>query len=365
MMRRYRVALCTLGLLGLAGCGFSAPDSEPSGTAEELGSTGLALSIDYKGDSDVAGFRYRIETCEGDLVVKKDKDLEDLSLPGMIPAFENAPFDARSSHLFSDHFMVLPAGCYNVRVKPITKSGDVSQDCSAAQADGVEVHKGLTTEILLVSQCKGPKRGGLDVIAALNHPPVLKTLKYDPSKFVFECEETVVCATAYDPDGDPLEFVWERLDDSYVHSFEVLEPRHVEGKYVTECIKFVPLWYGSYDIKVTVYDLFFDSETKKYIRAEDYVSKESHASLVFPIHTNWDIEHECYDPESKTFHKFEGVREIKRAPECRPIWPHEFYCSTYYWDDTATTCPDGTFAPETVYPICELNDDDHDEYMAE
>ncbi|MFU8803878.1 MAG: hypothetical protein ACNA8W_08735 [Bradymonadaceae bacterium] len=358
MMKRYGLAIGLAGLIGLGGCGLSTTDSEPGTSEEETSSTGLALSVDYLGGSDVAGFHYLVKTCGGKVVmVDKRKDLEDLILPGMIPAFENEPFDAHSKHLFSDHFMVLPAGCYDVKVQPMTKNHEKSGDCSAAKAFGVEVLDGLTTEILLVSQCKGAERGGLDVIAALNHPPVLKTVKHDPSKFVFECEETVVCATAYDPDNDLLEFDWKRMDDDYIHAFEVLEPRITQGKYVTECIRFVALWPGSYDIKVTVYDLFYDKDADDYVRAEDYLEKDSHASLIFPIHTNWDIEQECYDPETKTFHRFEGVREIERAPGCYPIRPSQFYCSEYYMGDTEPTCPGGEFAPETVYPICDFDDD--------
>ncbi|MBA2660786.1 MAG: hypothetical protein H0U74_00700 [Bradymonadaceae bacterium] len=355
MNTRFGLPLLATGMLALAACGFQPTDTDsPPAIEESRQSTGMALTMDIHGDTDVAGFRFRIKTCDGKLVVDKTKDLEDLQLPGMIPEFVDRPFDANSSHLFSDYFMVLAAGCYDVFVQPVTHKGSNSEDCSAAMAKNVHVYDGVTTEIMLISQCKGPERGALDTIAALNHPPVIKSLVHDPSKFVFECEKTKICVTASDPNNDPLQFVWKKIGNTHnLHSGPTVIERHEQGGQVTECMRVVPLWPDNYEFKVTVYDMF-RNEAGQLERAENFTGKDSHASLVFPLYTNWDVELQCYDAKTKSYHHFPGVREIDRAPGCYPIWPSQFYCSDYYWDDTATSCPGGEFKPETIYPSCEL-----------
>lgn len=299
-------ALC-VGLLAAACTGTDVEDVTP----EDLSATGLALSMDYLGDTDVKGFRYIVTACGSEYpVVDKNKYLEDLTLPGMIPAFEHKPFDAHSKHLFSDHFMVLPKGCYDVKVIPIKDDKQPSKDCAKASAHDVKVYDGLTTEILLVSQCKGEKRGGLDVIAALNHPPVIKNLKFDPSKFLkcpeYGKPEVILCATAYDPDKDPLEFEWTQIGGPDV----VKGPIHVstEKRYgkVTECVKFVfERESDEYEFKVTVYDLFHSKystkENPKLIRAEKWYEKngygdvKSRASLKFPTYVS--CKKKPYEPE--------------------------------------------------------------------
>ncbi|MFU8806763.1 MAG: hypothetical protein ACNA8W_23345, partial [Bradymonadaceae bacterium] len=153
-MRNFLVPLLGVGLIGAA-CSATDVEDIPPGS---VSSTGMALIMDYLGDSDVKGFHYIVTSCGGyEPVVDKKTDLEDLTLPGMIPFFDNKPLDSHSKHLFADHFMVLPAGCYDVKVVPLASKKEPSKDCARASARGVEVFKGLTTEILVVSQCKGPE----------------------------------------------------------------------------------------------------------------------------------------------------------------------------------------------------------------
>ncbi len=346
---------------GLAtGCGEDGPDRDmPERQPQD---TGLALAIDFQGDTDVGGFRFEVRECDGDLVKEETKSLEDLVIPGMIPEFVDGPFDADSRHLFADYFTTIEPGCYDVAVEPVTTSGAPSQDCSPAVATEVFVVNGKTTEILMISQCKGDETGGLDVVAALNHPPSIKSIDYSPSKFVHECEIADVCVTAHTPNSDPLEFEFEQTAGQQLRfPLEVTDPV-VEGDRVTSCMRAVPLWNDDYEFKVTVYDMFWQEGQK--VRMDDALAEKSRAEMTFQLYSNWDIELECYDQEEDLFYRFDGVREIQRAEGCRPIWPYEFFCSEFHWDETERTCPGGWFQPETVYPLCEDHEGMYDESTA-
>ncbi|RAL22864.1 hypothetical protein DL240_08200 [Lujinxingia litoralis] len=311
----------------------------------------MELTVDFQGGSDVAGFLFEIEPCGGGERVVAERSLEDLRIPGMIPSLDDNPLDRGSSHLFSDFFTVAEPGCYDVRARPLQENGEPSQECYDAAVSGVQVRAKQTTEVLLLSQCEGDSTGSLDVIAGLNHPPVIVSIEYSPSKFIFECELVEVCVSARDPNADPLSFEFEQVGGQQLFMGPVEVEVEQDGEQARACMQAAPLWNGTYEFRVRVYDMLH--ENGGLARIEDYVGHPSHAEMVFPVHTNWDIELECYDASTREFHLLPGVREIVRAPGCNPIWPAQFYCSPYKWDDVETTCPDGRFRPETVYPSCD------------
>ncbi len=354
MLKRWGMvaAMVLPGLL--IGCGPGDDDDGPQPESEE---TGVAIAIDYYEETDVEGFQVTILDCdEGEVVSEATRSLEEMVIPGENPEFVDAPYDADSGHHFADHFKTVDAGCYDVQVQPVDGAGEPSGQCQGAQATQVHVVDGKTTELVLTSQCDGKARGAADVIGALNHPPVVETVDYDPSKFVHECEKVDICVTAYDPDGDPMEFEFEQIGGQDLRfDLEVTEPK-VDGKRATACARAVPVWNDDYEFRVTVYDLVWEDGEK--VRAEDVIGEESRGTRTFPLYSNWDIELECYDRETGLFHKFKGVRHIDRHKECIPIWPEEFYCSDFHWDYTDRTCPGDEFKPETVYPLCENKDED-------
>src|SRR5690554_5828741 len=97
--------LLTLGLvttMAAVGCTDASTDGPVTPSSGEYGSRGLALTTDFLGNTDVVGMRYEISKCDDGLVHTADRKLEDLLLPGMIPAFENKPFDEDSQHIFAD-----------------------------------------------------------------------------------------------------------------------------------------------------------------------------------------------------------------------------------------------------------------------
>ncbi len=314
--------------LGLAttvvatGCTDTSSDTVQTDSGA-YGSRGLALTTDFLGGTDVAGMRYKIEKCGGGEVLSADHDLEDLQLPGGIWAFENKPFDEDSQHIFADHFVMLPAGCYDVKVTPLTKYGKPSKDCASAYAQDVTVVDQLTTEILLVSQCQGPERGALDVVGALNHPPVIMSLKYGDSKFM-TCDEngkteTVFCAKASDPDSDPLEFEWSQVGGPPVKYGPSVISHETGDGWEKECVKVkLPYGSGAYEFMLKVYDMFHSEYTNgvepngagqngvsPLIRAETwfalngYGEVDSHAKLRFPLYVSCEGHEYCYDRYGK------------------------------------------------------------------
>ncbi len=311
-MKRCRLIALFAALLLFVGCA-DVDDDEPA-PDDGVDETGVELTVDFVGDTDVAGFKFVIRECvkdkphAGPIASKTKKDLEDLYLPGMIPEFENDPFDEHSSHLFADFYTSLKPGCYDVEVIPITKSGQPSNDCDKAEEPKVEVKDGKTTEVLLISQCEGGEKGGLDIVAALNHPPEIKKLKY--KKFNHECDKVKVCATAFDPDGDPLEFEWAQIggpklaspiksvDDKKIScpkpcGYDEYKDYVKDVRSVTSCVEFQLGEVGDYKFKLNVYDLMWiDGGLERF--------PDSSTSFKFPVYA---MEHpdgvKCLPPEKK------------------------------------------------------------------
>lgn len=312
-IHRISVLVAVFGLAVGVGCA-DVDDEDPS--PDDTDETQLGLTVDFVGDTDVAGFDYTIAECsdqegidDSKIVKQQSKDLEDLSLPGMIPEFDNDPFDEDSTHLFADYYTSLPAGCYDVEVQPITKSGEPSDDCDAALDEGVHVEEGKTTEALLISQCDGADRGGLDVVAALNHPPKIHELKF--SKFNHECDRVKICATASDPDGDPVEFEWKQIGGPDL--VEEMTPKGDKsiscdsescqfGEYddyirsghqkVDSCVEMKLGEAGDYKFKLGVYDLYWEDD--KLVRFPD-----SSATMTFPVYAASKPDIKCPPKETK------------------------------------------------------------------
>ena len=303
--RAVRTLLASMTLLlGLGACAIEDAPSEPGSDAAALDAarvTGLALTFDTLDDTDVAGFMFTATEvdCATGLpiappnVVTAFEDLEDMYLPGTGGMFENAPFDTDSQHLFSDHFFALPPGCYDVVVQPVDINGDPSIDCAPASASNVTVNDGATTEILLISQCRERNTiGGLDVIAAINHPPRITNLEYDPSKFICE-EETTICVTAEDPDSDPVVLV-PTAGTGWTLVSSVEDP--TTGA-ITTCFTFAFGGPGDYNITFTAYDLGYDADgalvTMSEILAAQGTPLVSEDSITVPVHVL--PEEDCID----------------------------------------------------------------------
>jgi hypothetical protein len=282
--------------LALAGCVDPQPGEKGDGKQNtHEGETGIAISaaVTASADTDVAFMDYGIErvACvEGEefepLRLEIRVELESMQLPGGIPEWENSPLDKDSEHQFADHFEALAAGCYNVSATPLAASGGVSAECAAAHAKDIEVLDGETTEIFMISQCKGDAVGAIDSVVALNKPPTLQSLTFSPSKFLKAGQKTTVCVTASDPNSDPVEFEWDQIGGAMCGA-SVISNQH-SGDTTTECVDVEPMELGNYLFEVRIYDLLRD-ENKKLIRFETWLAEHgypntSHDSLRFPVY---------------------------------------------------------------------------------
>ncbi len=288
------LVLSVLGTLVFSACANTDADPTPPDSADdgEVQSTGMALTSDTLGDTDVARMQFDVQgvNCntgdETGFQESQTRDLEDMMLPGGIERFRNTPVGADGAqHLFADAFFLVDAGCYNVQTTPLQDNGEASADCESAHRDRVSVEDGQTTEILLINQCEGVERGGLDVVSSINHPPELENLEYQ--KFVSSCPaEVQVCATASDPDGDPLEFAWSSTDAGEL-SGDISEAStdRTNGSWES-CANVTVDEQGDYAFRVDVYDLDGDGN-----RMEDALSDQegeqvqSRDGLQFPVYS--------------------------------------------------------------------------------
>ena len=299
-MQKWTLVVSFLASLGLiAGCAGVDGDSNPADPGPRT--SGLALSSDTLADTDVTGMKFKVTGCANtptsSVSQTVKKDLEDMYLPGGISEFEDKPYDADSQHLFSDHYFTLPAGCYDVETQPLTgpqNNYTKSQDCSKATQTGVTVEDGQTNEILLINQCKGPKKGGLDVLGTINHPPEIKSVKFKDSKFIDSCSGTnKVCIKVKDPDNDPLEFVWSTTAmGQYQGALRQVKQKKIGPNKWKVCAKITVGQKGDYGFKLTAYDLATDS-TGQLNRIENILTNQgnpnaSNEMISFPVYAGVD-----------------------------------------------------------------------------
>lgn len=277
------VAAAAAAMLSL-GCGVTKPSNDEIGKSKQS-----ALHIVVGPTTGVTGIRFLITQIDcktlapGEVVVDETKSLDELSIPDSIPELGDHPLDSGSMHAFADDFELLLPGCYHVSTQPYD---DKEPSCHEAHKD-VVVDAGKTTEVFLINQCQGPTPGALDVISALNHPPVLTDVAFDKSKFVRSCNDQVICATAYDPENDPLKFVWTVTGGPTVSGpFDVTSTTNPDGS-ITQCVRYIPRAPGKVTLDVTVYDLLHNNsamstpETFEQWLADEGYPSASHTTLDF------------------------------------------------------------------------------------
>ncbi len=282
-MRRLMTILMGLILAGAMACVSSDADEESA----DPGETGMNLLIDLQKQSDVEAIRYTLSECGStEVVAEETKELKDMTFPVGSGGFFDAVFQEFSEHIFADYFVHLDVGCYDVHVEPLRPSGDKSRDCLPVTKRAIEVAKGKTTEVVMVSQCKGKDKGAVDVISALNHPPQLEFVDLAPKTFIRCPEEgpphVVICVQAQDSDGDPMVFDWSPLRDREgikddVELELVEDSDHIIGGLAGECVQAeLERQDAEYKGKVTVFDQFviFDNDEPELITAEDWFAEQ-------------------------------------------------------------------------------------------
>jgi len=307
-----RKRLAYAGLLslavGTAACAETTSDDIVGGN-DDIQTGGVALTASAEG-TDVDGFKFTVDAVDcdsgadlGDEPISAMEGLESLYLPGGISVFEQAPYDADSKHIFADHYFLLDEGCWDVTAQPLAGEA-YSAVCDPAHKKGVQVNDGTTSEILLISQCEGASRGGLDVIGSLNRPPEITSVEFKNSKFLSSCEPTEdsanqVCVTAIDPDGDPMEFVWDEIDvadgPGYLGAIRAAGTQTVnDDGSVTMCADLTTGPIGDYGFNATIYDTAWSDgdevRIEQLLEAQEGFAIESRDTIDFPVYAQVDCQ---------------------------------------------------------------------------
>jgi hypothetical protein len=384
----------TLSAILLAGCSNGLlGDNSRENTA-----SGARLSIDYDLDTDVVGFHFEVErvACSGDdtdferFFYEENVALDDMLFPGSIDFLEGAPFDASSMHQGADFFVALEPGCYVVTAAPASSISEEdwspSVDCSTAESGVLEVVGGYTTETVLISQCRGELVGALDTLVLLNKPPIV--IPDIENKFNSQCEAVEICATAWDPNDDPIEITFENLSDAEFFSID-LGPLtlvdYEDGHRVWEqCATIVTDVIADYNVEIRAYDVAYDEHGAE-IRIEDLIDMESHGFIQVPIHTGWNVSDACVeedgdiryptattsdecghddcskDCDDSCDHDYDGDCDSDCHDECDPdvcivISDEDFLCSGDYAapsDLSDLVCDGSDLLEDVLYPTCE------------
>ncbi len=311
MKNRILALLSLLALVAMAGaCDMGTTEPAPSPIPGEPGTeTGLALTVDLDGAAEAQAMRFEVSTCDGEAVVSEDVALSELELG----AIEELDINADGGLQFADYFVVLEPGCYDVEIQPLDAAGDPLESCSPALAEGIEVESGVTTEIVMVSQCGGDHFGGLDVLGVLNFAPTITKLTFDPSK-IAGCNAVTICASAVDSDGDGVEFEWEQLSGPVPQTpLSVVSSSTDDQGVTTECGEITPGYTGAYTFRVTAFDLMEDDDGEL-VRVEDLVGAvdpdfRSRSALSFPLYAV------CEEPEDVLGEIEEEKKEKKHEEE--------------------------------------------------
>ncbi len=143
------------------------------------------------------------------------------------------------------------------------------------------------------------------MVAALNHPPELEDLKFD--KFNHECDKVKICATASDPDGDPLEFEWMQTDGpKLVEEISPVAPKYpycedscddvddhkTSDGAITRCIEMTLGEAGVYKFRLGVHDLYWTDG--RLVRFPD-----SSATMKFPVYAAEKADRKCPPKSAK------------------------------------------------------------------
>jgi hypothetical protein len=236
------LSLCSLFVVACAGA-----SAEPGKQVGQL-SAGLGGSMT---DHDVTSILYKVvgkeKSCTSDAIATTTVKLEQEAFPARLGTDGTG-----EKHSFADGLFVLASGEYRVCAFPLRENGKASEDCGLAQTTAT-VFDERTTEVIMVSQCKGDPNGALDAVTVLNDPPQIDDLDIYPSKFITTCETATIEVKASDVNKDALRYEWSKVSG-------------VDGKLIAHdaTAKFSTHVAGDYELRVKVSDVLGASTSLKF-----------------------------------------------------------------------------------------------------
>lgn len=261
--------LSTIATVALSGCSSSgnadqaASETTTISQGGSLGRIRAALTVPEEAKHDVTMASFKVVAADGDCddepLATTTTAIETETLVGSLDPSQSPGYRA-----FADGLLTLPPGDYKVCVQPLKADGTPSDECALAEGTGT-VFPELTTEIVLISQCDGVANGALDVVVALNDPPLITNITIDESKFITTCETATITIEAEDPNNDALTYAWEVVSGP---SGGILNGGESTATFTSQVA-------GDYEIKVTVFDV-----------------TGARTSLTFPIHIS-EADGEC------------------------------------------------------------------------
>ena len=314
---------------------------------------GALFRIDVSGSSDVVGFHFEIDrtACDGE------------AIEPMAIATDVEIVAVDDGHLVADVFIPLEAGCWVVAATPAgSMSGPdwtPSADCAAAPAQSVEIEAGRHATVYLFSQCLADEYyGSLGGTVSLNHPPEV-TLDIDLVGSA-QCETSIVCATSWDVDDDPVVFAWEAPS---LYAL-IIEPAELVGYSAGHAVWEQCAAVVGEDIEVhTVIVSVFDTDDEGTPMEEHSgVASEDLAELILTV--SFEEEQACWDDDAEELVVFGDP--IERVEGCVSADAEAYYCSGEY-DDLHPSgakydkfCKKGRLKESKAYPECDDDDDDDD-----
>src|SRR5262249_22239142 len=117
--------------------------------------------------------------------------------------------------------------------------------------------------------CNDTGSGGIDIVAILEHPPVITNVQFLPSKFVGACRPATVAVTAFESDGEQLSYRWSVTQTPNTDARYNLRTRENVARFSAD-------EEGMYQLRVDVTD-----------------SAGLQAAMTFPVHISAGLGNDC------------------------------------------------------------------------
>jgi|GEM_PF-3641971 len=173
----------------------------------------------YQGGERGAAMRFELSECAG------HRPTQSATVPlwadsvQRFRAFAHLRLRPQSAHRFGDITWQVTPGCYRVRAAVVDRAGVAVGACEPADSPNSFLEVGESQNYVFLLDCRAfseqPRNAGIRLQGILNRAPRLDPLELtELGGGEQTCAQTRVCASAQDPDGDPLQFEWTLRSES-------------------------------------------------------------------------------------------------------------------------------------------------------